>query len=142
DSRPRGLSMAATVEAVRPLRGEDRHVYEVHGPEGYEALRRLVGTRRAYRLTYDARRRAVELMSPGQDHEELAEQVGALIAAVAEELRIPFLNLGTTTWEGPMGNLQADKCFFLANFARVWRKTIDLSVDPPPDLAIEVEITP
>jgi Uma2 family endonuclease len=133
--------MPLTSHVARPLVAETRHLYQVENREGYEVLNELVGDRRDLRLTYDARRGVVELMTPGQDHEQIAENLGYLIVAVAEELGLPVLNLATTTWSGPAGALQADKCFYLANFDRVWRKKIDLTVDPPPDLAIEVEIS-
>ncbi|MBV8076797.1 MAG: Uma2 family endonuclease, partial [Planctomycetaceae bacterium] len=34
-----------------------------------------------------------------------------------------------------------DECYYLTNAERVVGRRIDLSVDPPPDLAIEVEIS-
>jgi Uma2 family endonuclease len=133
--------MPLTSHIARPWVVETRYLYQVENRAGCEVLNELVGDRRDLRLTYDARRGVVELMTPGQDHEQMAENLGSLIVAVAEELGLPILYLATTTWSVPMGALQADKCFYLANFERVWRKTIDLTVDPPPDLAIEVEFS-
>ncbi len=38
---------------------------------------------------------------------------------------------------------EADACFYLANEHRVrGKRKIDLAIDPPPDLAIEVEVSP
>ncbi len=40
------------------------------------------------------------------------------------------------------GGLEPDQCYYLGSAARVrswW--TLDLAIDPPPDLAIEIEIT-
>ena len=37
---------------------------------------------------------------------------------------------------------EPDKCFYVQNEPQMWNKMdVDLAVDPPPDLAIEVEIS-
>ena len=37
---------------------------------------------------------------------------------------------------------EPDKCFYVQNEPRMWQKMeIDLTIDPPPDLAIEIEVT-
>ena len=37
--------------------------------------------------------------------------------------------------------MEADNCFYLASFPDPRQGAIDLDVDPPPDLAVEVEIS-
>ena len=76
-------------------------------------------------------------------HEEAKYLLGCVIDTVTEELRIPRQGAGSTTWrrEDLDRGLEPDACFYLANAERVRGKAIDLSVDPPPDLAIEVDIT-
>jgi Uma2 family endonuclease len=95
------------------------------------------------RITYD--RGDLELMSPSTEHEEYAELFGQLIFLVTLELGIPFLALGTTTWrkQAKDRGLEADKCFYLASLPRIRGKKhkLDLGLDPPPDLAIEIEIS-
>lgn len=61
-----------------------------------------------------------------------------------EELDIEFLTLGSTTFKHPALNkgLEPDQCFYIQNEARVRGKNrLDLTVDPPPDLALEIDIT-
>lgn len=51
---------------------------------------------------------------------------------------------GATTWrkQKALKGLEADDCYHIQNIERVLGKTeLDLTVDPPPDLAIEVEVT-
>ena len=37
---------------------------------------------------------------------------------------------------------EPDNCFYVQNEPRMWQKMeIDLTIDPPPDLAIEIEMT-
>jgi Uma2 family endonuclease len=52
--------------------------------------------------------------------------------------------LGSSTWRRHdlWKGLESDECYYIQNEARVRGKDeIDLTVDPPPDLAIEIQIT-
>ncbi|MBV8265515.1 MAG: Uma2 family endonuclease [Planctomycetaceae bacterium] len=121
---------------------EQRFLLRDVGWEGYETMLKLVGDR-PIRLTYD--RGDLELMSPSLEHEEYRELLDLLVWLVAAGLRIPCRGAGLTTWRRRAKDrgLEADACFYLASFPRVSgkRTKIDLEVDPPPDLAIEVEIS-
>jgi Uma2 family endonuclease len=108
----------------------------------YECLlHRLDG--QPIRLTYD--RGELELMAPSEAHEEFGKLLGRIVETVTEELQIPCVGMGSTTWRRQlkMRGLEADECYYLKNLHRVAgkRKAIELSTDPPPDLAIEIEIS-
>jgi Uma2 family endonuclease len=47
-------------------------------------------------------------------------------------------------WRGAAieGGLEADESYYFQNSARVRGREIDLAVDPPPDLAIEIDLSP
>ncbi len=135
----------ATVSETRPARTlqlEARFVLRNVGWSGYEALLQMIGDRHT-RVTYD--RGDVELMSPSRDHDLFAELIGDIIKTVTEELNIPCQSLRSTTWRRPVKErgLEADNCFYLKSLPRIRGKRgdLDLSVDPPPDLAIEIEIS-
>ncbi len=98
------------------------------------------------RLTFD--RGALEIMVLSYEHEHEHEQggylLGRLIEAVAAGLRIPIAGAKSTTFsrEDLDRGIEADESYYIANEARVrFHKKIDLSVDPPPDLAIEVDVS-
>lgn len=96
----------------------------------------------AVRLTYD--RGMLELMSPSQDHERFKTLIGRIIEMFTEELDIPLQSGGSTTWrkEDLDRGLEADECYYIQHEPQICdRDVIDLSVDPPPDLAVEVEIS-
>ena len=96
----------------------------------------------AVRLTYD--RGSLELMSPSQDHERFKTLIGRIIEMFTEELDIPMQSGGWTTWptEDLDRGLEADECYYIQHEPQICdREVIDLSVDPPPDLAVEVEIS-
>ncbi len=107
----------------------------------YEKLLEVVGDRRVF-ITYD--RGKVELVSPLWTHDNRSDLIGAMIRNVAEGLRVPVRGGGSTTFrrkEMDRG-IEPDRCFYVANELRIRANTtIDLSVDPPPDLCVEVEMS-
>jgi Uma2 family endonuclease len=107
----------------------------------YETLLDRVADRHVF-VTYDRGR--LELMSPSFRHDKRARCLGLLVNIVAEELGIPLQGGGSTTFRRKDldKGLEPDQCFYVKNVNRiVGREAIDLAVDPPPDLAIEVEIS-
>ncbi|MBX6316106.1 MAG: Uma2 family endonuclease [Isosphaeraceae bacterium] len=114
-------------------------IYDI-GWEGYQTLLGLLGDR-SIRMTYD--RGNLELVAPLIIHERYKKLLGRMVKAITEELDIPAVAAGATTFqrEDLDRGLEPDECYYLANAGRL-RDTqrIDLTFDPPPDLAIEVEI--
>jgi Uma2 family endonuclease len=94
------------------------------------------------RFTYD--RGTLEIMSPSEKHERLKRLIGRMIETLTEEWGIPIRSAGSTTWKNAPKEqgVEADECYYIASEARVrGRPEIDLGVNPPPDLAVEVELT-
>jgi Uma2 family endonuclease len=63
---------------------------------------------------------------------------------IVEEIGSDYISLGSTTLRSKVieGGLEADDCYYIGDFAAVAGKTrLDLKVDPPPDLAVEVDIS-
>jgi Uma2 family endonuclease len=111
------------------------------GWNDYEAMLDIVGERHI-RVTFD--RGTMEVTMPSQRHEQAAQLLGLLIPKLAEELNLPYEPLGMTTWRKPNveKGLEPDQCYYIQNQAVVReRELLDLEVDPPPDLAIDVDIT-
>jgi Uma2 family endonuclease len=133
--------MATSVETRRGIPvPEQRIVLWGVDWEVYETMLKLVGDR-PIRLTYD--RGDLELMSPSHDQERYKRLLGRWIETLTLELGLPCDAAGSTTWRKPLEDrgLEPDEGYYLANAERVVGRRIDLSVDPPPDLAIEVEIS-
>jgi Uma2 family endonuclease len=109
--------------------------------QGYEDVLRAVGDQLIY-VTFDRGR--MELMSPSPSHELYKELIGGLIDVLAMERSIPLNALGSATFRRKdlLRGLEPDKCYYIANAGRMRGKTdIDLAVDPPPDLVVEIDIT-
>jgi Uma2 family endonuclease len=97
---------------------------------------------RRLRLTYD--RGTLEIMSPLWEHERPAYLLGRFIDVLTEELGLPCQAGRTLTLRRKRmrRGLEPDNCYWIANATRMLGKThLDLRTDPPPDLAIEVDVT-
>src|SRR5262249_44955535 len=94
------------------------------------------------RLTYD--RGTLELMTPSYRHEHYKMLLGRLLETWTEEHDIPIRSGGSTTFhrEDVDRGLEPDQCYYIQHeYAVRGKEEIDLASDPPPDLAIEVDIT-
>lgn len=110
--------------------------------ETYERLLAEHADRSAPRFAYD--RGELEIMSPNPEHERANRRIAQLVLAVADEVGIPAEDLGSTTFrrEDLERGFEPDSCFYTRNEEAIRGKDrIDLTVDPPPDLVIEVDIT-
>ncbi len=108
----------------------------------YLRLSRLFDERPALRLTYD--RGTLEISTVTFAHESRVFLLGRIVAALTEELGLPIAGGGTTTFRRRkrQRGLEPDQCYWIAHEAQVRGKMrIDLRKDPPPDLAIEVEVS-
>lgn len=121
---------------------EQRFVLHNVSWHGYELILEGLGSRNQLRVTYD--RGTLELMSPLPIHEVYKIFFSHLFTVLYEELDLPGQPFGSTTFrrEDVARGVEPDECFYFASAARLhdWR-VIDLRIDPPPDLAIEIEIS-
>ncbi len=109
--------------------------------ENYERLLERIGER-PLRVTYDDGR--MEIVSPLPEHETQAEEMAFLIRILAVESGISARGFGSTTYRRKdlKAGLEPDKCFYIKNEAKVrGMKRFDPKVHPPPDLAIEVDVS-
>ena len=94
------------------------------------------------RFTFD--RRVLEIMILSAKHELPNRLIALLVEVVAEEMNTDIVDLGSTTFrrEDLARGFEPDSCFYIQNAARIRGKDdIDLAVDPPPDMVIEVDIS-
>ncbi|TAF57489.1 MAG: Uma2 family endonuclease [Oscillatoriales cyanobacterium] len=110
--------------------------------ETYEHLLEVFAERSTPRMTYY--QGTLELMVPLPEHERYSWTLGRLIVALSEEIGIEIIGLKSSTWrsEPKKAGNEADECFYIQNEALMRGKlTIDLKNDPPPDLAVEMDLT-
>lgn len=134
------MSIAAPPpQATEP---EQRIVLPRIGWSVYDAILREVGERRSPRLVYLDR--DLILMTKSRRHEWFAERLAQLVWALAAGRGIACEDAGEATFRrADLGaGVMGDKTFYLGEHAdrMCGPRDVDLAVDPPPDLAIEVEI--
>src|SRR6185437_14615905 len=86
----------------------------------------------------------LEIMTPLWEHERPAYLLGRLIDVLTEELRLPCEpgRSATLRRRRKCRGLEPDNCYWIASAERLaGKKHLDLRVDPPPDLAIEIDVT-
>jgi Uma2 family endonuclease len=108
----------------------------------YSRLVAAFTERRGLRLTYD--RGTLEIMTLTYGHESLAHLLGRLVVATTEELGLPIAEGGSTTFRRRRSRrgLEPDQSYWIASEPLIRGKVrIDLRVDPPPDLAVEVDVS-
>lgn len=107
----------------------------------YKQLLNQLGDRSIPRLRF--RDNYILLMSPLPEH-------GKEIDVIADLVKILLRHQGQD-WEsfhpitlrrGKEAGLEPDVCFYIENYqAILGKRKLDLSIDPPPDLAIEIDVT-
>jgi Uma2 family endonuclease len=108
----------------------------------YSRLLRVFAERPSYRLTFD--RGVLEIMTPLPLHEREAYLLGRFIDVITEEKDVAVVAGRSATFRrrSHRRGLEPDNSYWIANAARVvGLRRIDLRRDPPPDLAIEVDVT-
>jgi Uma2 family endonuclease len=86
----------------------------------------------------------LSLMSPSGPHERINRLLEQFVGRWCDVHNIPRACFGSTTYrrEAQQAGLEPDTCFYIENEPLVrGREELDLTIDPPPDLAIEVDIS-
>lgn len=122
--------------------GEERTFLQNISWNLYENLLTEIGDNGKTRLSYD--RGNLEFMTPLSSHENYNRQIERAIIVIAEELDRDYNLFGSMTIKRPdlEAGKEPDSCYYFANEPAVRGKTkLDFTQDPPPDLAIEIDIT-
>lgn len=110
--------------------------------DGFEQILDELGENRSSRVAYS--QGILEIRMPLPEHEISKELISDMVKILLEELDIDCEPFGSTTFKRKdLGKgIEPDQCFYIKNQALMrGRDRIDLASDPPPDLAIEVDIT-
>lgn len=110
--------------------------------ETYERLLADRGDQPGVRFYYD--NGMLEIKMPSAKHEKPNRILAQLVEVLAEEMSLDLEPLGSTTFkrEDLLKSFEPDSCFYIKNAEAIAGKDeLDLKVDPPPDLVIEVDVT-
>jgi len=110
--------------------------------ETFNHLLKELGDKRAQRLSYYLG--ILEIMIPLGEHENNNRFIESLIFVIADELNLNLKKFGSLTLKSNQQKqgVEPDSCYYLKNEPLVRNKqNIDLTIDPPPDLVLEIDIT-
>ena len=135
-----------TPHTLKSSVGKEPMIERVYLPdvswETYQQLVKDLMGKREIRLTYNGE--DLEIMVVSYKHGNYSRYLELTVAAIADLYEIDFVPAGDTTFrlEKKQKGFEGDGSFYFKNAEVVRGKDeIDLSVDPPPELVIEVDIT-
>lgn len=111
--------------------------------EQYEAILTEFGEARSTRIAYNDG--ILEIMSPLPAHERPNRLIGYIVTTLLDAQAQDWEDFGSTTMkqQAKAVGLEPDTCFYIQNAQQVRQcmTSLDLSLYPPPDLAIETDVT-
>jgi Uma2 family endonuclease len=136
-------SMVASIslDRIKISAGQKIYLHDVSWEE-FEQILLELGEKRATRIAYYAGE--LEIRMPLPEHERIKVLISNLLVVLLEELDLPWESLGSSTFknERMKTGIEPDDCFYITNCQAIVGKTrLDLTIDPPPDLAIEIDLT-
>ncbi len=107
----------------------------------YEQLLDQLGDRSIPRVRF--RDNHIVLMSPLPEHGKEIDVIVDLVKALLHHQQRDWDSFHPITLRyGQEAGLEPDACFYIDNYqAILGKRKLDMSIDPPPDLAIEIDVT-
>jgi Uma2 family endonuclease len=136
------MNLVVSTMTATLIQSPDRVILPNISWQTYQSLMRDFEQEPAIRLTYD--QGVLEIRMPLDPYETYKKLLGRLIEAATEELDIEIRSLGSRTCDRKdlAKGIEPDQCYYIQNEARVRGvDQIDLNQFPPPDLALEIDIT-
>jgi Uma2 family endonuclease len=121
--------------------GSKIKIYDVNWQE-FEGLIDEFGERRNVRMAYH--QGTLEIMAPLPEHERSTVVISDFVKVILRVQKQPWESLRSTTLKRKTMavGVEPDDCFYIKNYrAVIGKERLDLDVDPPPDLAIETDVT-
>jgi len=124
-----------------PASSNDRILLQNVSWEEYETFCDLFAERPIF-LTYD--QGELEIRMPSLEHDSPGFLLDAILSYVTRYFGVLIVGIGSTTIRRKIKSrgLEPDRAFYVTHAQEVLgKKNLDLSIDPPPDLAIETDVT-
>ena len=111
--------------------------------EEFEAILAELGEQRSSRIVYY--QGTLKIMAPMPAHERPHRLIGKIVEILLDAEERDWEDFGSTPFrrKQQQAGLEPDTCFYIQNAANVrdCMQPMDLDRDPPPDLAIEADVT-
>jgi Uma2 family endonuclease len=134
-------NMQLTLEQILVQPGQQLLIKDISWQQ-FETILDELGESRASRVSYS--NGLLEIMVPLPEHEKAKSLISDMVKILLEELQLDNECFGSTTFRNEQMSqaVEPDDCFYIQNYRAVLGKDkLDLTIDPPPDLVIEIDIT-
>ena len=129
------------ISQIETLEGQSTILHDIDWQQ-FESIIEELGEKRNTRIAYlDGE---LEIVMPLPHHEKVKVLISYFVQALLDELAIDFEGFGSTTFKdkAKKAGLEPDECFYIQNnVAMRGIRKLNMEIDPPPDLAIEVDVT-
>ena len=134
------MSITVPLRAIELTPGSTISIHDLSWQD-FEQILTELGEKRNFRVTYY--RGTLELMSPLAIHERPHRIMADIVKTILDTQGRDWEDFGSTTFKRPeIAGVEPDTCFYIQNASLVQGCTdMDLEVYPPPDLAIESDVT-
>jgi Uma2 family endonuclease len=135
------MATLVRITQIETLQGQRTVLHDIDWQQ-YETFLEDLGESYTARITY--LKGILEIEMPLPEHEKAKALISFFVQALLDEMEIDFEPFASTTFRRKdiLAGLEPDDCFYIQNnvIMRGVRK-LNLPIDPPPDLAIEIDLT-
>ena len=134
------MTITIPIDAIELAPGSMMSIHNLSWQD-FETILTQLGETRSTRMAYY--RGTLEIMSPLALHERPHRIIADIVKAILEVQERDWEDFGSTTLKRPeVAGVEPDTCLYIQNANRVRGCTdMNLSAYPPPDLAIESDVT-
>ncbi len=135
------MTTLVRISQIETLQGQSTVLHDIDWQQ-FERILEDLGDKRATRIAY--LHGVLEIKRHLPKHERVKVLICYFVQALLDEMQIDFEPFGSTTFRriDKLVGLEPDDCFYIQNsLAMRELRNLDMLVDPPPDLAIEVDVT-
>jgi Uma2 family endonuclease len=129
------------ISQIETLEGQSTILHDIDWQQ-FESILDDLGEKRRTRIAYlDG---VLEIFKPLNEREKIKVLISSFVQVLLDELAINFEGYGSTTFKAKAkkAGLEPDDCFYIQNnVAMRGIRKLNMAIDPPPDLVIEVDVT-
>lgn len=106
----------------------------------FEAILQELGEKRSLRVAYS--NSTLEIMVPLPEHEKPKDIISDIVKILLKKTGRKYEPFGSTTFKQEnIAGVEPDACFYIQNYQKMIGRRRIQPGDPPPDLAIEIDVT-
>ncbi|MEA5485745.1 MULTISPECIES: Uma2 family endonuclease [Pseudanabaena] len=129
------------ISQIETLAGQSTVLHDINWQQ-FESILQDLGDKRRSRIAY--LNGVLEIALPLPESERIKVLIRDFVQVLMDKMGIDFEGFGSTTFKriDKLAGLEPDDCFYIQNnVAMRGIRKLDMTIDPPPDLAIEVDVT-